>query len=56
MVICVQVDDVDTYRVNHVDCNCNVFLQNKYVQLENGKVPNLSNKGMKGHRMIAKGN
>ena len=43
-------DDVDTYRVNHVDCNCNVCLQNKYVQLENGKVPNLSNKGIKfGH-------
>ena len=43
-------DNVDTYRVNHVDCNCNVCLQNKYVQLENGKVPNLSNKGIKfGH-------
>ena len=31
-------DNVDTYRVNHVDCNCNVCLQNKYVQLENIRV------------------
>ena len=26
-------NDVDTYRVNHVDCNCNVCLQTKCVQI-----------------------